>query len=46
MAHTCEIWTGDGNKLIILSRVTVTNTRVWIDNWIYGVLKGRHYKQL
>jgi hypothetical protein len=28
----------------ILSRVTMTETRFWIGNWIYWILTGRNYK--
>jgi hypothetical protein len=31
-------------KRNMLSRVTVTKTRVWKGNWIYWILTGRNYK--
>jgi hypothetical protein len=30
-------------KQFTLSRATVTQTRVWIGNWIYWILTGRNY---
>jgi hypothetical protein len=33
----------EANGAMILSRVTVTKTRVWIGNWIYWILTVRNY---